>query len=230
MHNEITQKVISRITSEGITPKSRRFFVLRNSVFPVLFLINTIFGAFACATLLFIMTTEDWDVFVYFNRSFMMNLVILFPYIWLFALVVLSSTATYLFRQTRNGYRYSNTTVIGLSVGISISGGVVLFLVGFGGLIHNALLSDIKTYGHIIYTKEDVWAYPSVGLINGTIGTSTPDGFTLTDYSNTQWRIIVTPTTAVDSRTSIRTHEHIKIIGSSTESFVFLAHEIRPWE
>lgn len=230
MHNEINQKVISRITSEGLAPRSRRFFVLRNSVFPALFLVNTVFGAFACATVLFIMTAEDWDVFVYFNRSFMMNLVIILPYLWIFALIILSWSATYLFRQTRNGYRYSTGTVIGLSAGISIAGGVLLFLSGFGGIIHQALLDEIKTYGSIIYTKEDVWSYPDVGLINGIIGSSTESGFILTDYSDTQWHVIVTSDTEIDSRTSIMANQHIKIIGSSTDAYVFMAREIRPWE
>ena len=163
MNEQLSQTIVEQIKNQGLKPKPRWQFLLKNQVLWSLTLVASLLGGVAVATMIFILTDHDWDVFHYLDRSLFEHTVVSLPYLWLATLVVLIFAARYNFQHTRRGYRYAAAKVASLSLLVSLILGGLCHTAGFGSGLHNLFMEQLPFYQKLTYTKDDIWVYPEKG-------------------------------------------------------------------
>ncbi len=227
--SEISEKVLKTIEKKQITPKARWFFVLKNYIIWIFSAVFIIFGSLSVSTILFILTTHDWDVYDYLGRSFFEHVLISIPYLWIFIFSLLILIAYYDFVHTKYGYRYA---VFHIFIGIIVSSlilGTILFCLGVDSEIHEAFSKNVPFYNNLIYYKEDIWNRPEKGLLAGeVVDIKDKNEFVIKDFQGKIWHItgdnIIWPD-GIMLQKGIK----IKIIGKKQSNDIFYGRIIRPW-
>ena len=229
--SHITKEVFKNIEEKKIIPKSKWYFKIKNYISEIFLAVIIFAGALSVTTILFMFLDHDWDIFEYLNKSFWGYVFISIPYFWLISLLLLSITAYYIFKHTRQGYRYEIYKVIIGSLLLSLSVGIILFWGGLDSEIHELFSEKIPFYDNLVYTKKDIWIFPSKGLLSGeVVDIKNKNDFKLRDFNGDIWQIqgnrTIWPNNFVISK-GVR----IKLIGQRKDSqYIFLVKEVKPWD
>lgn len=226
----ISDKVLHTIEEKNIQPAARWKFVLHNIVIWLLGIIAVAIGTVGVSTLLHIVSDSDWDVYQHLGKTFFQYVIAIFPYFWLVVLVLFVSIAYLILKRTKIGYRYTMLIFFGTAFLISVLLGTILFLLGMGQYVDDALSQNIDIYATLPHNKTAVWSQPDVGLLSGTITEIVDENeFILNDFSNQEWVVIEDDATWIESD-SRAVGEKVKLLGSYENDGVFIVTEIRPWE
>ena len=152
-----SEHIVKEIAERGATPKPRWHFLLKRSVFWTLAALSVVIGGIAVSVAMYVFFDNDGlrtlgqpalqDTLRDFAQSI--------PYIWLFVLGLFTASAYLGFRQTRKGYRYATTMVVGAAISISLVFGLILDTLDFGQMVHKYLLSNTTVYDILIHSSED---------------------------------------------------------------------------
>ncbi len=124
---DISEKTFKKIEEENITPKARWRFLLKDYSIWLFFAIAVAVGAIAVSTIIFMLTTNDWDIYERLGRSFFEHIFFSMPYFWILIFLVFILVAYNDFKYTRLGYRYEMRLIILGSVAMSLFLGLVIF-------------------------------------------------------------------------------------------------------
>lgn len=228
--NQLEKKIMKEIIEGGLKPKPRWYFLLPDIVLKVLVGIISLLGGFALATIHFILTDHDWDVFSYLDKSLLEYILKIMPYFWIISFILLTSVAYFFFRKTRQGYRYQTSKMVVGILLVSIFFGILLVGLGYDHILHNRLLEDLPLYEQLVYTKHDVWKFPDKGLLSGEIESVQNDAlFSLKDRDNQLWHILVPDDVTIERGAKIIPGVRVKLIGEMLAKDEFQAAIIRPW-
>lgn len=227
--SKISDEVLKTIEREKITPKPRWEFLFKNYIIWIFFAIFIISGALAVSTILFILTTQDWDVYDYLGRGFLAHVFISIPHFWIIIFVLLILIAYYDFVHTKYGYRYAVSRIFLLSIVGGLILGIALFFCGIDSQIHTNLSKNVPFYNGLIYYKEDIWDKPERGLLSGEIiDMKNKNEFILKDFQGNTWDVtgdnILWPDDLIP-----RKGLEIKIIGQKQIDSNFYCKTIRRW-
>lgn len=152
-----SEHIVKEIVERGATPKPRWHFLLKRSVFWTLAGFSVVIGGIAVSVASYVFF--DNDGLGAFGRlapqDTLRDLARSIPYIWLFVLGLFTASAYLGFRQTRKGYRYATTMVVGAAIGLSLVFGLILDTLDFGQSVHKYLLSNTTVYDLLIHSSED---------------------------------------------------------------------------
>lgn len=227
--NQLQKKLMGEIADRRLTPKPRWHFLLQDNTLKVFFVIVSLMGGVALATMHFILTDLDWDVFSYLDRSLLEHIIKSIPYLWIATFILLMAIAYLSFRKTRMGYRYTTFKLALGSLVISLVFGILLVGAGMDHILHNHLLKNLPLYEKLTQTKQDIWIFPERGLLSGKINGTQNDSFSLQDRSGRIWNIHTTEDTTIEPGVIIAPQTQVKIIGEMLTDNEFQAKVIRPW-
>lgn len=225
----VSEKTLKTIEEKKITPEPRWHFSLRDYFFWFLFFVSIIVGSLATSAILFMLFSNDWDVYEYLDRSLFEHIFISMPYLWISILVLFIFAAYYNFKYTRRGYRYEIYIIVFGSVLISIAAGSVLFYSGLGEGIHEIFMEQVPFYNNLVYDKEDVWDNPRKGLLAGEMtDIEDQDDFILRDFNGKIWLIKRGDPLCCDPAL-IRRGKEVELIGRMEDDNIFFVNSMRPW-
>ena len=231
--DNLGDKVLRKIKEEHIAPKPRWQFLLKDYFIWFLFLIALFLGSLAFCVALYVLSSNDWDLYHYLHTTLVGHILISIPYLWLLFLALFISIAYYNFKYTKSGYRRETYFIVGLSVVGSLFLGAFLYTLGAGEKIEDFVAASVPVYEKIACcsNRKDIWDQPASGLLGGTITVvQDASNFELKDFSGTDWRVQENDDTLEYDPLEIKAGEEVKIIGEKQLDSVFWAREIRPWK
>ncbi len=94
-------------------------------------------------------------------------------------------------RRTTHGYRYSLLIIMSGAALISLVLGTLLYAVGFGGEVEEALGDHPPFYRPILIAEQSWWLAPQEGLLGGEVEQVSPNvtSFVLHDFSGKTWNV-----------------------------------------
>ncbi|MFA5052329.1 MAG: hypothetical protein WC544_04720 [Patescibacteria group bacterium] len=230
--NNLSQNILEKIKQEKVKPIPRWEFLLKDWVIWTGFGVSVLIGSVAYCVALFMLTTQDWDLYRYVGSNPIIDALSGLPYIWLVALILFMSLAYYNFRHTQSGYRYRTYGIVLMGIGASIVIGSILHVSGFGDYVDNALASNLPMYRQLTPDRQSTWTQPEKGLLAGKIiGLNSADIYAVSikDFRGQMW-VINVQEAVIDPRATITDGEYIKIIGRKIDSYQFIASQIMPWQ
>lgn len=148
--------------------------------------------------------------------------IITFPILWIIIFGIFLVTVLSLIRSLKYGYRASISVLI---VGFIISSFIVAISASllFGErVIHLA-------HSPVVVLEDFIWAQPNHGRLTGTVINRGDNGIILYDSIGYQW-VINTENLLPKSLDTIKTQDHVRIVGIRSGDFAFTACQIFPWE
>jgi hypothetical protein len=225
----LADKIADKIKKEEIKPKSKWIFLLKDYFIWSIFGFSIIIGGLAFVVIIFILTTNDWDMHRYLGSGVGIHFLTVLPRVWIGTLILFLLVAYYNYRHTKGGYRYKTYLVVLGSVAMSIVIGTGLFFMGLGNKVEQAFSNNLPYYGRFMEHRMEMWNQPEQGLLAGEIvEIESVDVFNMKDFGGNIWQVDISG--ALWRRGgSAQVGKQIKIIGAKKTDDEFTAQEIRPW-
>ena len=222
------EKVLEKIKKKGIKPIPKWHFVLKNTLFWVLFLASIKLGSMAFAIILLAVSSTDFEVISHITDSKGEFILGLLPLLWIGGLFLFLFSSFEGFKKTKLGYKYTPTQVIGSSFGLSILLGLGFFFTGGAEKLEQKFADKMPRYESLSEKRIKRWSMPESGFLAGEIQEVTDESIIIQDLNGKEWAII-TKRAIIRPRVKQVSGEKIKIMGRMLEEGRFVAKEIRPW-
>ncbi|MDB5255064.1 MAG: protein of unknown function with transrane region [Candidatus Nomurabacteria bacterium] len=128
--SDTTKNILSAIQDKHVTPRSRWYFVLRNSILWVPGVVTTLLGAYTVAGVVYgIMHVEIVQGRVQSTGGNPLFYIATMPLLWVASFGLFSLVSIILLRKTHNGYRHTTLQLLSISVASSIVIGILFYAV-----------------------------------------------------------------------------------------------------
>ncbi len=226
---KLSDKIVSEIKEKKIRPKPKWIFLLKDYFIWSIFGISVVIGGLAFVVILFLLTTNDWDVYKHLGRDPSLYFLTMLPRIWIGTLILFLLIAYYNYRHTKKGHRYKTYVIVLGSVLGSVVIGTVLFFTGLGSRIEESFASVLPYYGGFMEHRMKIWTQPQKGLLAGEIiKVKSKNILLIEDFKKNVWKVDIS-NALWRRRRIVGIGDKIKIIGVEKSGNVFIAREIRPW-
>lgn len=225
---DLSKKIIDTINKEKIKPTSKWIFDARNFLFWIVGIIFIVIGSISVSLIAYNILNQDWDIYTYYNKSFLGFVIATLPYLWIFILIIFIYFAFLNIKNSKKGYKYSSLIIIGSMLVLSISIGLILNNLDISSAIDNYLGSNIKSYQSVEVEKQNNWTNPDRGLFSGKIVTKNNNFIEITDFTGKFWQVDISHA-QIKGNISLNLQDQIKIIGLRVNDDTIDAFEIRPW-
>jgi hypothetical protein len=126
--SDTTKNILSAIETKHVVPRSRWYFVLRNSILWVPGSLATLFGAYTIAGVLYgvlhVQVVQGKYVEGGGNPLFFIATI---PLLWVISFGLFSLVSISLLRKTYSGYRHTTLQLLSISVACSIIIGILFY-------------------------------------------------------------------------------------------------------
>lgn len=231
--SKLSEKIIEKINCDGICPKPRWHFLLKNYFVWLAFIASVTVGSVSLSVVLEMMTKGDWDVYGYSGKNFLEFCILVLPIFWIFLLILFAFVAYYNWKHTKQGYRYRTYYIFLISIGVSGAAGYFLFDLGMAKEVEAMMTKAVPMYHKSKHSAQQlIWYQPNRGLLTGEIVEIEENkSIVIKDQDGKEWEVEVTEEKWKDD--CCRKEGHIvRIIGEkkkdSGEKEKFYAKEIRP--
>lgn len=223
-----SEKIVEQIKKEGIRPKPRWHFMLKNALAWLAFATAALLGGLAFSVILFAIQQTDFELLAHLSHSGLELFLGLLPLIWLVFLIAALLISMLSVRHSRRGYKYGLLQLTGYSTGLSILTGTLFFISGGAQRLETAFAAQVSAYESIQEKKIQIWTLPEEGYLSGTIQEIKGDTFRLKDFTGKNWEIIYKDAFWPPAL-SLEPGEQVKLMGQMQNDSVFVASQIRPW-
>lgn len=215
MHND---QIIQKIKNENLKPISKNVFLLRKVSIWFLFVITTIFGAYAFAFFFLKTLSIEFDNWNYLNNSYNWFLIENIPIIWIILFIFSLLLMFYLFKKTNKGYRYSIVYIGAGSLIISFLLGVVLAKT----LAYKGLLIDR-------FENEKImnWTNPESGRLSGEVLFVNNEYALIRDITDEVWNVDISYILD-NSKQVLRDYQVVSVVGKYDYENNFTACQVIP--
>ena len=227
-NDKFSELIINKIVEEKIKPKSRRHFLLRDSVIWGVGIFSLIVGALSFAVLIYLFINNDWDIYAQITDSLGEFILLTLPYFWLSALGLFVFIVYYNIKHTKKGYRYPLPAVLVFSVIISVLLGGLFFKARLGRAIDDVLGDRAPFYTKVFNRQVSHWTEPEEGRLSGIVVSIVNDSeFLLLDLEKNEWRIISTRKESLPPDL-IRVKRPVRLMGEIVAEDLFEVERIMP--
>ncbi|MEZ4104364.1 MAG: hypothetical protein R3B60_03700 [Candidatus Paceibacterota bacterium] len=211
---DLKTSVLERLKENDLNPRPKAFFLVKEIIFWFFWFLSTGVGAIAVAITLFVIGYRQYALYEATHDNFLTFMVEVLPFLWFFLLFLMIILATYNIRHTKRGYRYSLLVVVGLSVGVSFVGGVLLQTSGIGFSADRWLGHYISLYNSQEKIELRLWQSPVAGRIIGQVYEMNNDNSEalFVDIYNTRWGLVTTELDDDDIK-RLGTGQNVKVVG-----------------
>lgn len=234
MNNKLKESVLDRLEREGITPRSRLYWLSYEYAFWGAWLLSVVLGAVALAVLSFTSLYIGYSLYEATHQSFLTFFFDTLPYLWFLAFVGLTLVAYFNLRNTKRGYKYPLYLVVGSSFGFSVLGAMVLHSMGAGYSLDRYMGERLDSYQSRAEFEAQMWQNPLAGRLLGAVkrldeGDSKRVRFT--DVKNEDWDITITELRERDSELLLSGHKVRMLVATTTEDVHdgLVACAVFPW-
>jgi uncharacterized membrane protein len=230
----LAEKIIERIEQEGVVPKPRWQFTLRERLLWGLLALSLVIAAAATGAMIFALSNAGWEFRAVTHENFFSYLFDVLPIFWIAVIIVLLLLAYQNIKRTKSGYRYPVFLVVGFAVIGIVLGGLALFASGLGQEVEEELGARIPLYRSVVESQRRLWQHPERGLLAGEIireegGYAT---FTVRTFNGVFWTVNGDDLRSRD-REFLAPHRTIRLIGAPSldeDAGTFHACFVFPWE
>lgn len=128
MTNNLEKRILDKIKKDNIKPKSKWYFILKNSIYISSFIISILLGAISFSVLFYIFSNNQSIIFDSYNIYQLKNAIIF----WLILLGIFLIISIWNNKYLKNSYKYQPSTIILFNISISLILGIILFYSGVG--------------------------------------------------------------------------------------------------
>jgi hypothetical protein len=231
METDLSKGVLDKIKKEGIKPKSKWHYMLKDYVVWFVFAVNIILGSIAFSIVLHFWNINDWDVYYRINSSLLDFALTTMPYFWLAGFALFLLISYYYLKHTKTGYRYEFARVVALNLSLTFICGCILYSLGAGGQFENEFAKRAPFYKDLRDQQESLWLQPERGVIIGRVVNIESDGdiLELDDPLNILWTVDASDAVMFQGYV-VQEGYAIKVFGVKGDDHYFTAAEIRPLE
>ena len=211
MNNKIKESVLERLEREGITPRSRLYWLSYEYAFWGAWLLSVVLGAVALAVLSFTSLYIGYSLYEATHQSFLTFFFDTLPYLWFLAFAGLTIVAYFNLRNTKRGYKYPLYLVVGSSFGFSVVGAVVLHSLGAGFYLDHYMGQHLKSYQSRAEFEAQMWQNPLEGRLLGVLKAPSDDDLKqvlFTDVNNEDWDVTITELRTRDAERHFKIKDH----------------------
>lgn len=229
METDFSKDILEKIKKDGIKPKSRWHFVLKDYVVWLMFAVSIILGAVSFSIVLHFLGINDWDAYYRINNNVLEFALRTLPYFWLAGFLLFLVVSYFYLKHTNKGYRYEFAKVASLNVALSFVCGCILYSSGAGRVFENEFAERSPLYKGIRSRQEEVWLSPERGVIIGKVIEIYDDGdyYELDDPRHVIWTVNVADAQYMRGFT-VQEGFMVKVFGVAEADEYFIAQEIRP--
>ncbi len=217
------ESVLSRIVREGIAPRPRWHFLLREGCVWTVGALSVAVGSLAVAGIWFELNHAWWDFYEATHDTFLTFALDALPFVWvvgsgLFALLAYASI-----RYTKRGYRYPLQTLLIGSLALSGVGGTLLYAVGMGEFVDEEVGAFVPMHRSLLERERTLWMHPEEGRIAGIVKEipSAEGRMWLQGVDDVGYRIDLTDFAPLE-RERLRIGDHVRVIGIPTTTIGML--------
>ncbi len=224
--------VLARIQSEHLSPTPRYAFAAREYSVWAVWGLSIVVGALALAVTVYDGMSAEYALYEATHDNFWTFLVSVLPYLWVIVFAAMAAVALIGVRQTKTGYRYRTSYIIGSSLLCSVAGAMLFHVLGFGYALDTLLGHQIGQYMSMEKIEIGTWQSPDNGRLIGVL-TSTSDDSTTTalqflDSEGTVWTISNTEINDRDMHL-LQSGEKVRLLGTTTDDMTFHICGVFPW-
>lgn len=234
MNNKIKESVLDRLEREGITPRSRLYWLSYEYAFWGAWLLSVILGAVALAILSFTSLYIGYSLYEATHQSFLTFFIDTLPYLWFLAFTGLTLVAYFNLRNTKRGYKYPLYLVVGSSFGFSVVGAIVLHSLGAGYYLDRYMGEQLQSYQSRNEFEAQMWQNPLAGRMLGhalVLDEDDLESVRFIDVKNEEWDITITELRPKDSELLLSGHKVRMLVATTTKEFRegMVACAVFPW-
>ncbi len=220
---QIAADIFARIEKEGICPRPKWHFLMRESVVWSLGIASIVVGALALCGTLFEFRNAWWDVYEATHESFFMFVWDMLPLVWVAVFGLFLFSAYSFLRATRRGYRYSFTLVVVVSLVSTGVLGVAFHVVGAGRFVDERVGAFMPFHHSLMVREREVWMLPAEGRIAGVVREIpfAEDIFWIEGVDGKPYRVLMN--LPEKDRMRIRVGEAVRVVGMPTSTHGVLA-------
>lgn len=233
--SKMKDAILKRLEAEGITPRSRIYFLAHEYALWGAWGATVLLGAVSLAVLSFSSVYMGYALYEATHVNLLTFLIDALPVLWFGAVLLMVVAAYFNMRHTKKGYKYPVILVIGSSLGFSVLGGVVLHYLGAGFYFDRFLGEVSNAYESRMEFEAHLWQAPKQGRLVGHAElpdeTGAIKGLLFTDIEDESWQLIPEGLSKREAE-MLRSGRKVKIIvatTSETRAEVFIACGVFPW-
>ncbi|MDX9970569.1 MAG: hypothetical protein RBS56_01530 [Candidatus Gracilibacteria bacterium] len=228
--NNLSEKIIEKIEKDGIFPKPKWEFLLKDTVLWVSFVLSVLMGAVSISVILFFVKTGDLDIYESVYGSVFSAVAGVIPFFWVLLLLGFSIIAFLNFKFTDRGYKMKYVYVFLTSIFLSLTIGALFFQSGMAKWFHGQLTDRLPFYDIFQPRHELKWMRPSEGLLVGVVvGFESEFVFEFKDLERKTWLVDIKKA-KIPKRFRPEISSMIKVLGRKVSEEKFEAFDLRPFE
>ncbi|MEK7079891.1 MAG: hypothetical protein AAB883_00540 [Patescibacteria group bacterium] len=227
----ISEKVLNRIMDAKTAPRSRLYFMLRNSGMWLLAFLSIVLGALAISS--FIFRAVNTGPALRPGLPPIPEILLAVPFLWIICIAVFGYLAYREVRSTRRGYRYELTTLLLATILASGALGIVFYATGVGFMLDRAAAHYLPFHTDLERVQRDRWLAPREGFLVGAVRLQEDeDTYILQDPEDIEWTITFATTIPDEKLDRLEEGQRIGVEGEilDIEAHTFLACDIRSLE
>lgn len=227
-HKTISEKVLERI--EHTTPRSRRYFVLRNAGIWALAGAAIFVGALAVASVIF--RAVNTGAVIRPGMSPFRLVFLAVPILWALLVGAFGYVAYREIRSTRKGYKYEFSTVLLGTLLASTVLGIAFYVSGAGFVLDRLAVRNLPFKADLEHLQQERWFQPESGFLIGTVRADAGAAVQVTDPEDVVWAVQFTDAVSEKKIESLEEGERVGLRGRAlnTKELTFLACDIRSLE
>lgn len=223
-----SDKLLNTIINENIKPVPKWKFQLRNYSLIFLWILFIITGAISFSIILFSIQQSDFILLDHAGHSIREMILVIMPIAWFSILFLFLLGSIYAGYTSKKGYKFTFSKLIGLNLGLSLTSGILFFLLGGSAYFEKTFSTQSGLFESIEIKKQKMWNNPDKGSVAGTIINVDENSITLKDLKNKIWTIN-SDSAIFSPALEIQKGEKIKILGTKTDSLHFTAQRVMPY-
>ena len=226
MENEsLSSKVIEQIQEQHIKPTPKWEFMLKNTGLWLVLAFLLVVGSLASSVIIFMIDTNQWDLYDNVHHSIFAFILASLPYFWLIFLGLFMVAIYYYFRQTKSGYKYQAYAIVLASFVFSSFLGLIFYNAGFAPAIDQVFETRVPLYSHMLNPRQKLFDRPELGVLPGQIiKIINPQELILLDIKNKDWDVFLGPTIM---ECPCFLGNEIIALGEANDDNTFNAYEVR---
>ncbi len=187
----ISKSVLKKIEQGKIEPRSKWFFLLRNTIFVAGGALFFVFGIIATSIIFHFWNHLEFAEFLWESPQILIKIFAFgVPFFWFFFAIILGAFANFMARKSPRGYKVPITLGISSLLFLQIASGFFLEKSNIGDVLDNVMEHRMPFYQGAEKMRNKMWRSVEDGFLAGKIIRIESDTlFLLDDLNEVEWKI-----------------------------------------
>jgi len=228
----LSDKVLEVIEKEGLKPKPRWHFFVKEWVVWVVAFFALGVGSMATALTLYIANASRFieHHIVFSDIRYLFQMV---PFAWILLGGIALFYTVYALRETRRGYKWSASWLVGVALGVSMILGIGVYATGFSEYVDRYLLNEIPLYKPLTNFQPKLWMDERSGIVAGMVTEVLPNNtFEVQKIDGSLLKVELSTEFDRGKMAMLQEGVRMRFIGTSTKNGdedVFIVENVEPF-